>query len=153
MKIEYSTGKVIEPAVIQIWEDNHSERPGFFRAFWCESPDSGSGSPVVGYCSSGGSHKTISAVIAECRKLGYSDAIYRNGRLIRPPMITFETGLDIRAREVDSPTVARFHVGGGVYRFCVIGTAYGYWHTIGGDVRVWKTASGARRAASRYVGI
>lgn len=81
MKIEYSNGKVIDPAVIQIW-DNRSEGPGLYRAFWCESPDSGSGSPVVGYCSSGGSHKTIAGVIAECRKLGYSDAIYRNGRLV-----------------------------------------------------------------------
>ncbi len=46
---------------------------------------------------------------------------------------------------------ARFHMGGGRYRFIVIGTAYGYWHTTGGDVRTWKTASGARKAAKRYV--
>lgn len=82
MKIEYSNGKVTDPAVIQIWEDNHSERHGFFRAFWCSGPDATTGSPVVGYCSPGGSHQTISATIAECRKLGYSDAIYRNGRLV-----------------------------------------------------------------------
>lgn len=82
MKIEYSTGKVIETAVIQVWDDSHSERGGFYRAFWCESPDSGSGSPVVGYCSPGGSHRTISGVIAECRRLGYADPVYRNGRLI-----------------------------------------------------------------------
>jgi hypothetical protein len=66
-------------------------------------------------------------------------------------VITFETGIDIRARSVDRPTVARFHVGNGVYRFVVIGTQYGYLHTTGGDVRTWGSASGARRAIPRYV--
>ena len=66
-------------------------------------------------------------------------------------MITFENGIDIRAREAVSPTVARFHMGNGEYRYCVIGTAYGYLHTSAGDVRTWKTASGARRAARKYV--
>lgn len=66
-------------------------------------------------------------------------------------MLTFESGIDVRAREAKTPTVARFHVGQGVYRYVVIGTAYGYWHTSGGDVRTWQTASGARKAAKRYV--
>lgn len=66
-------------------------------------------------------------------------------------MLTFENGIDSRCREVNAPTVARFHVGRGEYRFIVIGTAYGYWHTTGGDVRTWKTYSGARHAALRYV--
>lgn len=39
------------------------------------------------------------------------------------------------------------------YLFCVIGTAYGYLHTSGGDIRTWKTASGARKAAARYIAI
>ncbi len=74
--------------VIQIWEDLHQERAGFFRAFMCDSGDATTGSPVVGYASSGGSHRTIRATINECRRLGYADDIYRNGRLIdRCPML------------------------------------------------------------------
>lgn len=66
-------------------------------------------------------------------------------------MITFETGMDIRARQVDKPTVARFNMGNGVYRYCVIGTGYGHIHTSGGDVKTWGSYSGARRAALRHV--
>jgi len=82
MKIHYSDGSTVENAIIQIWSDLHTERSGYFRAFWCASPEATSGSPVVGYCSPGGSHKTLRAVIAECRCLGYSEPIYRNGRRI-----------------------------------------------------------------------
>jgi len=71
-------------SVIQIWDDLHTERSGFYRAFWCDSDDASIGSPVIGYCSPGGSHRTIRAAIAECRRLGYSDPVYRNGRLISP---------------------------------------------------------------------
>ena len=66
-------------------------------------------------------------------------------------MIVFENGIDSRCRDAEKPTVAKFRRYGQVYEFCVIGTAYGYWHTSGGDVRVWQTASGAYRAAKRYV--
>lgn len=72
----------LAPSVIQIWDDLHCERSGFFRAFWCSSADDSCGSPVVGYCSLGGSHRTIRAAIAECRRLGYGDPVYRNGRLL-----------------------------------------------------------------------
>lgn len=65
-------------------------------------------------------------------------------------MIVFENGIDIRARLPESPEVAKFHVGGGKYEYCVIGTEYGHWHTTGGDVRTWKTESGARHAIKRY---
>lgn len=65
-------------------------------------------------------------------------------------MITFETGIDARARSVSEPTVAKFHMGQGQYRFVVIGTQYGYLHTTGGDVRTWGSYSGARRAARNY---
>ena len=64
-------------------------------------------------------------------------------------MITFESGIDIRSREPQQPTVARFRVGS-TYRYCVIGTQYGYLHTSGGDVRTWGSYSGARRAARAY---
>ena len=67
---------------IQIWEDIHTERPGFFRAFVCAGPDSDSGSPLVGYCSPGGSFRTVKATAADARKRLPGVPIYRNGRLI-----------------------------------------------------------------------
>ncbi len=66
-------------------------------------------------------------------------------------MTTFETGIDYRARQADKPTVARFNMGSGVYRYCVIGTQYGHIHTTAGDVKTWGSYSGARKAARRYV--
>lgn len=69
------------------------------------------------------------------------------------PLITFDKGIDARSRIPARPTVARFDFGDGTYRFIVIGTQYGYWRTIGGDVRTWRTYSGARRAALRYVAL
>jgi len=69
-------------AVVQVWEDLHEERSGFFRAFWCAGPDADTGSPVVGYGSPGGSHRTIRATVAELRQLGYREPVYRDGRLI-----------------------------------------------------------------------
>lgn len=65
-------------------------------------------------------------------------------------MITFENGFDSRMREASAPTVAKFRISGNEYRFVVIGTAYGYLHTTGGDVRTWGSYSGARRAARNY---
>lgn len=65
-------------------------------------------------------------------------------------MITFENGIDIRARNVEKPTVARFRVTGTEYRFCIIGTQYGYIHTTSGDVRTWRSASGAYRFLRTY---
>ena len=35
--------------------------------------------------------------------------------------------------------------------FAVIGTPYGWQHTSAGDIRTWRSASGARRAAKAYV--
>lgn len=82
--IHYSDGSQVDNPVVQIWEDLHEERSGFYRAFWCASPEDGiSGSPVFGYCQAGGSHRTIRAVAAEVRRY-YPDArVYRNGRLIK----------------------------------------------------------------------
>lgn len=65
-------------------------------------------------------------------------------------MITFENGIDIRAREAQEPTVARIRVRGDEYRYCVIGTAYGHLHTTGGDVRTWGSYSGAYKASRDY---
>lgn len=85
MKVEdihYSDGSVVRNPVIQIWNDLYEERSGFFRAFWCASPETETGSPVIGYCSFGGSYRTIRRVAWESKHL-YPDAkIYRNGREI-----------------------------------------------------------------------
>ncbi len=65
-------------------------------------------------------------------------------------MIHFTDGIDARAREPLTPTVAKFTVKPGDVRFIVIGTQYGYIHTTSGDVRTWKSYSGARRFARSY---
>lgn len=69
-------------SVIQIWDDNHEERAGFYRAFWCRSADDTCGSPIVGYCSPGGSHRTVKACVADAARRYPHDDIYRNGRLL-----------------------------------------------------------------------
>lgn len=79
--ITYTNGLTLE-CIIQVWHDLNTERSGMYRAFWCASPEAESGSPVIGYCSPGGSHRTVKAVVAEVRRLGYTDPIYRNGRRI-----------------------------------------------------------------------
>lgn len=82
--IHYSDGSVASNCVVQVWDDFHSECSGrFYRAFWCATPNADSGSPVVGYCSPGGSHRTVRAVVAEVQRLHPGTECYRNGRLIR----------------------------------------------------------------------
>lgn len=73
-----------EPTIVQIWEDLHNERAGYFRAFQCASVNATSGCPVIGYCSAGGSHRTIRAVVAEVRKYYPGERCYRNGREVYP---------------------------------------------------------------------
>lgn len=74
--------------VIQIWDDWHNERSGYHRAFICDDGNATIGSPVIGYASAGGSHRTIRATINEIRRLGYAEDVYRNGRIIdRCPML------------------------------------------------------------------
>jgi hypothetical protein len=81
-RITYSDGSVVLAPVVQIWDDWNVERSGFYRAFWCASATAPSGSPVIGYCSAGGTHRTVRATVAEVRRL-YPDAeIYRNGRQV-----------------------------------------------------------------------
>lgn len=81
--IRYSDGRVIYNPIIAIWDDWHAERLGFYRAYWLASPDAESGSPVVGYCSPGGSHRTIRAAATEARRLYPGTPIYRNGKEIK----------------------------------------------------------------------
>jgi hypothetical protein len=80
--ITYSDGSSIVDPVVNIWDDLHSERPGALRAFWSAKPDpdAESGSPVIGYCSPGGSHLLVRKVAAEVWRY-YPDArIFRLGR-------------------------------------------------------------------------
>lgn len=49
---------------------------------WAASPDATCGSPVLGYCQAGGSHRTIRAVVAEVRKYHPREMVYRNGRVV-----------------------------------------------------------------------
>lgn len=62
----------------------------------------------------------------------------------------FRNGMDALCRDYTKPTVARFWVTPSELRFAVVGTDYGPLHTIGGNVRTWKSYSGARRAARAY---
>lgn len=66
MDISYSDGRTVKGAIIQIWDDLHTERSGYYRAYWCESPEATTGSPVIGYCSPRGPHRTIKAAAQEC---------------------------------------------------------------------------------------
>lgn len=68
-------------------------------------------------------------------------------------MMTFENGMDVRCREPNRATVARFVVSPGDIRYCVIGTEYGHLHTTAGDVRTWRSYSGAYKAARLYQSI
>jgi hypothetical protein len=84
--IHYSDGTA-RVSVIEIREDLHNERSGYYRAFWAEVlPDGelGGGSPVVGYCSPGGSHRTIQAAMAEALRHYPGEAVYRLGRILHP---------------------------------------------------------------------
>ena len=69
----------------------------------------------------------------------------------------FHGGIDASCRDFTEPTVAKLfstpRPGEYPYQFVfiVVGTQYGYLRTTGGDVRTWRSYSGARRAARRYV--
>ena len=82
MDISYSDGSTIKNVVIQIWDDWHTERAGFYRAFWCADKDGYTGSPVIGYCSPGGTYRTIRAAVAEALRLYPGEQVFRNGKRI-----------------------------------------------------------------------
>ncbi len=86
MDISYSDGRTVKNAVIQIWDDHHTEARGnWYRAFWCASGDIDveTGSTVIGYCSFGGSHKTVVMTALEVNRLYPGVPIYRNGKLVK----------------------------------------------------------------------
>lgn len=80
--IYYSDGSSILNPVIVVWEDLHNERADYKRAFWAASPEATTGSPVIGYCSPGGSHRTVRATVLEVRRLYPNTPVYRNGRAV-----------------------------------------------------------------------
>ncbi len=81
--IHYSDGRTVKQAVPVVWEDYSHERRGiWYRAFWADGPDGTTGSPVIGYCSPGGSHRTIKAVAAEVQRYYPGETVYRNGRKV-----------------------------------------------------------------------
>lgn len=82
-EIRYSDGRVVKSPVVQVWEDLHNERSGFFRAFWCADKDASSGSPVIGYCSAGGSQRTIIGAAQEVWKLYPNAQIFQNGKEVK----------------------------------------------------------------------
>ncbi len=49
---------------LQVLDDLHNERPGMKRLFWM-NPNDSCGCPAVGYCSSGGSYRTVREAIAD----------------------------------------------------------------------------------------
>lgn len=57
-------------ARLEVWDDLHNERPGWFRLFWVV-PGQTTGSPAIGYCESGGTYPTIrEAIVDGQRKFG-----------------------------------------------------------------------------------
>lgn len=82
MDIKYSDGTTVSDAIIQVWDDLHEELPGFYRAFWCDGPDATIGSPIVGYCSPGGSFRTIRETALDAARRHPGIPIYRNGQMV-----------------------------------------------------------------------
>lgn len=83
--ISYSDGRTVKNAVVVVWEDWNTEATGYYRAYWASSPDGTSGSPVIGYCSPGGSHRRIRDVAAEVVRMYPGETVYRNGRPVKLP--------------------------------------------------------------------
>lgn len=55
-----------EPTTVrlEVWPDLHNERAGYWRLFWVV-PGESTGCPAIGYCSPGGTYRTIKAAIAD----------------------------------------------------------------------------------------
>ena len=51
-------------ARLEVWNDLHAERAGMYRLFWV-NPGESTGTPAVGYCSPGGSYRTVREAIAD----------------------------------------------------------------------------------------
>ena len=59
---------------------------------------------------------------------------------------------DVNARSYPKPTVLLVDFGGlDGARYCLVGCAYGYLHDTSGNIRTWKSYSGAARIKRLYV--
>jgi hypothetical protein len=67
-------------------------------------------------------------------------------------MLTPAPWRDVNPRAYSAPTVlyVDFGAADGAPRFAIVGTDYGYLHTTGGDIRTWRSYSGARRICRAY---
>ncbi len=81
MKISYSNGMTKDNQIAIINEDLNTEKPGFYRAFWADSPDANFCSPVIGLGSQGGSHKKIKDVVSEFKRLYPNEKIFYKGKI------------------------------------------------------------------------
>ena len=72
--------------IIVIRPDLHNEQAGFFRAYQTASLDAPTCCTVIGYCSAGGSQRTMAACIRELRRLGLRAGVKcyseQSGRLL-----------------------------------------------------------------------
>jgi len=63
------------------------------------------------------------------------------------------TSNDSERTEYTKPTPVRVTHKGVFVGWAVFGTNYRYIHTTAGDMRLWKSRSGAAKAARNYVGL
>jgi hypothetical protein len=59
---------------------------------------------------------------------------------------------DVNPRAFSTPRVSLVDFGhaDGRPRFCIVGTDYGFMHNTGGDVRTWRSYSGAQKVCRAY---
>jgi len=81
MKISYSNGMTKDNQVAIVCEDLSVEKPGFYRAFWADSPDSNLCSPVFGLGSQVGSYRKIQDVVTEFKRLYPNEKIFYKGKI------------------------------------------------------------------------
>ena len=67
MLIQTTINPEPRPARLEVWDDLNNERPGFYRLYWVV-PGETTGCPAIGYCSPGGSYRTIREAVADGRR-------------------------------------------------------------------------------------
>ena len=67
MLIQTTLNPEPRPARLEVWDDLNNERPGFYRLYWV-IPGETTGCPAIGYCSPGGSYRTIREAVADGRR-------------------------------------------------------------------------------------
>lgn len=64
MLIQTTANPAPRVARLEVWPDLHNERPGRWRLFWAVPGDS-TMCPAIGYCSPGGTYRTIREAVAD----------------------------------------------------------------------------------------